>query len=112
MAWAGTGILWTVSGGVPRALGIHDAHAAESGGFTFVQISDSHIGFNKEANPDTNGTLQAAIERITKLPKQPAMVPIFAILKIWRTSASPSTTSFFSGASRPSIASFTSSTAS
>src|SRR6266511_2064981 len=44
--------------------------------------------------------------------KQPAIVPILAILKIWRTSASPSTTSFFSGASRPSIASFTSSTAS
>jgi 3',5'-cyclic-AMP phosphodiesterase len=74
MAWAGTGIVWTVSGGVPRALGIHDAHAAESAGFTFVQISDSHIGFNKEANPDTNGTLQAAIDRITKLPKPPAMV--------------------------------------
>jgi Icc protein len=74
MAWAGTGILWTVSGGVPRALRIHDANAAESDGFTFVQISDSHIGFNKEANPDTNGTLQAAIDRITKLPKPPAMV--------------------------------------
>src|SRR5436309_12691876 len=43
--------------------------------------------------------------------KQPAIVPIFAILKIWRTSASPSTTSFFSGARMPSIASFTSSAA-
>jgi len=75
MAWAGTGIVWTVAGGIPRGLGLGEAFAAPAAdGFTFVQISDSHIGFNKEANPDTNGTLQAAIERITKLPKQPAMV--------------------------------------
>jgi 3',5'-cyclic AMP phosphodiesterase CpdA len=43
-------------------------------GFTFVQISDSHIGFNKEANPDTNTTLQEALDRIAKLPTQPTMV--------------------------------------
>src|ERR1700726_3288550 len=74
MAWAGTGIVWTVAGGVPRGLGLGEAFAAESGGFTFVQISDSHIGFNKEANPDTNATFQAALDRITKLQNQPAMV--------------------------------------
>src|SRR2546430_8180074 len=44
--------------------------------------------------------------------KLPAIVPTFAILNSWRTSASPNTTSFFSGASRPAIAAFTSSTAS
>jgi 3',5'-cyclic AMP phosphodiesterase CpdA len=74
MAWAGTGIVWTVAGGVPRGLGLGEALAAPADGFTFVQISDSHIGFNKEANPDTNATFQAALDRITKLPKQPAMV--------------------------------------
>ena len=74
MAWAGTGIVWTVAGGVPRGLGLGEALAAPADGFTFVQISDSHIGFNKEANPDPNATLQAALDRITKLPKQPAMV--------------------------------------
>jgi len=75
MAWAGTGMVWTVAGGIPRGLGLGEAFAASAAdGFTFVQISDSHIGFNKEANPDTNGTFQAALDRITKLPKQPAMV--------------------------------------
>src|SRR5437764_5635703 len=75
LAWAGTGLVWTVSGGVPRALGLADALAAPAtGGFTFVQISDSHIGFNKEANPDPNGTLQAALDRIAKLPNKPAML--------------------------------------
>jgi Icc protein len=75
MTWAGTGIVWTVAGGVPRSLGLGEAFAApEADGFTFVQISDSHIGFNKEANPDPNATLQAAIDRISKLPKPPAMV--------------------------------------
>src|SRR5712671_4990297 len=75
MAWAGTGIVWTVSGGVPRALGFGEAMAAEAmNDFTFVQISDSHIGFNKDANPDPNGTLQAALARINSLPKRPAML--------------------------------------
>jgi Icc protein len=75
MAWAGTGIVWSVAGGIPRGLGLMDAaFAAPAVGFTFVQISDSHIGFNKEANPDPNATLQAAIDRITKLPKPPALV--------------------------------------
>src|SRR5205823_6620096 len=62
MAWAGTGMVWTVAGGIPRGLGLGEAFAASAAdGFTFVQISDSHIGFNKEANPDTNGTFQAAL---------------------------------------------------
>jgi Icc protein len=74
MAWAGTGIVWTVAGGVPRGLGLGEAFGAPMDGFTFVQISDSHIGFNKDANPDPNATLQAALDRITKLSKQPAMV--------------------------------------
>ena len=58
MLWAGTGVLWTVSGGVPHSVGlIGDAFAAEPTGFTFLQMSDSHIGFDKKANPDALGTL-------------------------------------------------------
>jgi 3',5'-cyclic-AMP phosphodiesterase len=75
LAWAGTGIVSTVSGGVPRPLTLGEALAAEPAtGFTFVQISDSHIGFNKEANPDPNATLQAALDRIAQLPIPPAMM--------------------------------------
>jgi hypothetical protein len=71
MAWAGTGLLWTLSGGVPQsrlfaAAMKQDAHtpAKDSGSFSFVQISDSHIGFNKAANQDVAGTLRLAINKI------------------------------------------------
>jgi Icc protein len=75
MAWAGTGIVWTVAGGVPRGLSIGEALAAPmADGFTFVQISDTHIGFDKEANPDPKATMSAAIAKIAKLPTPPAMV--------------------------------------
>jgi Icc protein len=74
MAWAGTGIVWTVAGGVPRPLGIGEALAAPTDEFTFVQISDTHIGFHLEANPDPSATMQAALDRIAKLPKRPAMI--------------------------------------
>src|SRR4051794_38239837 len=75
MAWAGSGIVWTGSGGVPRGLGLGgEARAAPAEGLTFVQTSGSHIGFNKEANPDPNATLQAGIARVNKLPKKPAMI--------------------------------------
>jgi hypothetical protein len=50
MIWAGTGVLWTLSGGVPKSLGLlGDALAAEASAFTFAHISDSHIDFNKPA---------------------------------------------------------------
>src|SRR6516225_7705251 len=78
MAWAGTGMLWTVSGGLlGSTLLPARAGAAESakGTFSFVQISDSHIGFNKEGiNTDVAGTLQAAIERINALPEPPDLI--------------------------------------
>jgi 3',5'-cyclic AMP phosphodiesterase CpdA len=71
MAWAGTGVLWTVSGGVlsSQALGADKKNA--KGELHFVQISDSHMGFNKPANPDVTGTLQAAVDKINALPAQP-----------------------------------------
>ena len=71
MAWAGTGLLWTFAGGVPSSRLL--AQAVKSGAnamhspvgdFSFVQISDCHIGFNKGANPNVTGTLQTAIDRI------------------------------------------------
>ncbi len=69
------GMLWTVSGGVPRAIGLGgEALAATSGDFAFVQISDTHIGFHGEANPDPNGTLQQALARIAEAPIRPAMM--------------------------------------
>jgi len=76
MVWAGTGVLWTVSGGVPHALGlIGEAAAAEpTSGFTFLQMSDSHIGFDKKANPDTIGTLQEAITQVKAMKTKPSFI--------------------------------------
>jgi 3',5'-cyclic AMP phosphodiesterase CpdA len=75
MAWAGTGLLWTLAGGVPYSLGpIGEARADQlpAGAFSFVQISDSHIGFNKDANPDVVGTLRRAMGDVNKLETRPA----------------------------------------
>jgi 3',5'-cyclic AMP phosphodiesterase CpdA len=75
MTWAGTGVLWTVAGGVPRSLGIvNEAMAAGAGGLTFLQISDSHMGFDKPANPNTKGTLEEAIGKIKTLPVKPSFM--------------------------------------
>jgi 3',5'-cyclic AMP phosphodiesterase CpdA len=75
MTWAGTGVLWTISGGVPRSLGIIDeAMAQDAKGLTFLQISDSHVGFDKPANPNAAGTLEEAINRIKALPAKPAFM--------------------------------------
>lgn len=75
MAWAGTGLVWTFAGGVPvsRLFGA-SAHQAGRSPFTFVQISDSHIGFDKPANADVTGTLQAAIDKINALPVEPDLI--------------------------------------
>lgn len=75
MAWSGAGIVWALKSGVPRALVIGstglsgEAFAKEikRSDFVFAQISDSHIGFNKEANPDTSATLQVALDQIKTL---------------------------------------------
>ncbi len=75
MTWAGTGVLWTVAGGVPASLGIiGEAMAQEPKGFTFLQISDSHMGFDKAANPNTKGTLEEAIARAAAVPRKPAFM--------------------------------------
>ncbi len=73
MLWAGTGVVWTVAGGVPASRLIGAAAAAESG-FSFVQISDSQIGFSKPANPDARATLNAAIDKVAAMPDKPAFM--------------------------------------
>jgi Icc protein len=77
MAWAGTGLLWTVSSGVPAGTRLGssgDAITPADGGLFFAQISDSHIGFNKAANTDVTATLQTAVDRLNALPRRPAFV--------------------------------------
>jgi 3',5'-cyclic AMP phosphodiesterase CpdA len=75
MTWAGAGVLWTVAGGVPRSLGIiGEAQAQGAGGLTFLQISDSHMGFDKPANPNVSGTLEEAIAKVKALPQKPSFM--------------------------------------
>src|SRR6476661_5893532 len=78
MAWAGTGMLWAVNGGVLSSVSLSSlgrlSPDALKGELFFAQISDSHIGFSKEANPDVTATLQAAVERVNALPHRPAFV--------------------------------------
>ena len=70
-AWGGAGVVWALKGGVPRSFSlIEPAAAAEARNLAFVQISDSHIGFNKDANPDPNATLAAAIDKVRALPSR------------------------------------------
>jgi 3',5'-cyclic AMP phosphodiesterase CpdA len=76
MAWVGTGAIWTMTGGILKGMPIDQAaHAgAGTGALRFVQISDSHIGFNRDANPDVTATLRAAIAKIHALPQAPSFV--------------------------------------
>ena len=77
MAWAGTGALWAMQGGVLRSvpLGRTPGDAASlQGDLFFAQISDSHIGFAKAANPDVTATLQEAVDRLNRLGRRPAFV--------------------------------------
>ena len=75
MTWVGTGVLWTVAGGVPHSLGIMgEAAAAEARGLSFLQISDSHVGFDKPANPNALGTLEEAIAKVNAQPSKPAFM--------------------------------------
>jgi 3',5'-cyclic AMP phosphodiesterase CpdA len=73
MIWAGTGVLWTLAGGVPKSSLLGSAQAAETG-FSFMQISDSHVGFDKPANPNALGTLQEAIGKVVAMPAKPAFM--------------------------------------
>ena len=79
MAWAGTGAVWTMAGGVLKGMPIeHGTGGAmpvnREGGLRFAQISDSHIGFDKPANADVTATLRAAISKIKAAPEPPSFV--------------------------------------
>jgi plastocyanin len=81
MAWVGTGAMWTLTGGVLKGMPIEQAARGNmghgsgmGGGIRFVQISDSHIGFDKPANTDVTATLRAAVETIKAAPEQPSFV--------------------------------------
>lgn len=72
MAWAGTGLLWTLSGGLPSSKAFGRGDAPARGDFSFAQISDSHIGFGKPPYKDSViATLQEAVARINDLPQRP-----------------------------------------
>jgi 3',5'-cyclic-AMP phosphodiesterase len=75
MAWAGTGALCVLSGGVLKSYSLSNlseiSDKAIKGELSFVQISDSHMGFNKAANPDVVATLKAAIDKVNALPTPP-----------------------------------------
>ncbi len=76
MAWAGTGALWTVAGGVASSVGLEQALAAspQSATFSFLQLSDSHVGFAKPANPDARATYREAVAKIAALPSRPDFI--------------------------------------
>src|SRR2546430_6890355 len=81
MAWVGTGAMWTMTSGVPKGMSIEQAasgaamrHGMGAGGLRFVQISDSHSGFNKVANKDVPATLRDAVAKIKAAPEQPSFV--------------------------------------
>jgi 3',5'-cyclic AMP phosphodiesterase CpdA len=79
MAFGGAGTLFALAGGVLTPIDLAVAAAdrqgtARLGKPLFVQISDTHIGFNKEANPDVNGTLKQSIEIVNGMPEQPGLI--------------------------------------
>ncbi|HEX6627224.1 MAG TPA: hypothetical protein VF105_04670, partial [Gemmatimonadaceae bacterium] len=77
MAWAGTGTMWALSGGIPTSFALNRLPfmtEAQRKSIFFAQVSDSHIGFNKEANKDVTATLQEAVAKVNLLPQRPAFV--------------------------------------
>ena len=79
MAWAGTGALFAFNSGIGSSIGLDSALAAPARRmatkpFTFVQLSDSHIGFNKPPNADARATFREAIAKVKALPEQPDFI--------------------------------------
>src|SRR4051794_5206504 len=74
MTWAGSAVVWTVAGGIPRSRIIGDATAAAAAGFSFAQVSDSHLGFNKPVNSNVTETFQDALTHVTTPPEKPAFL--------------------------------------
>jgi Icc protein len=77
MAWVGTGAVWTMASGILKGTPLEASTrgaAKMNGGLRFVQISDSHIGFDKPANTDVTATLREAIAKIKASPEPPSFV--------------------------------------
>src|SRR5581483_10435573 len=78
MAWAGTGLVWTLSGGILSSCTLGQAAERGTGpgtaDFTFAQVSDSHIGFKNVPNTDVVGTFQQSVARLQALAKAPAFL--------------------------------------
>lgn len=77
MAWAGTGVVWGLKAGIPTSFPVSRLGALteeQKQSIFFAQISDSHIGFSKEANKDVTATLQQAVDKLNALPQRPAFV--------------------------------------
>ena len=77
LAFGGAGTLFALSGGVLAPLDLAVAASRRKEGLgkpLFVQLSDTHIGFHKDANPDVNGTLASTIELVNGLKEQPALI--------------------------------------
>ncbi len=72
-AWAGTGVVWAMAGGVPQAFAL-DALPKGQTHYLFAQISDTHIGFNKAANPDPIKTITEGIAKIKAMPVNPSVI--------------------------------------
>ena len=73
MTWAGSAMVWTVAGGIPRSHLIGQAEAAPTG-LTFAQVSDSHLGFDRPVNTNVTGTFQAALGQATSMAEKPAFL--------------------------------------
>jgi 3',5'-cyclic AMP phosphodiesterase CpdA len=73
LAYGGAGTLFTLAGGIVLPVDLANAATATGTPF-FVQISDTHIGFNKDANPDVQGTLKQSIALVNALPRKPALM--------------------------------------
>jgi hypothetical protein len=76
MAWAGTGLVWTLEGGILRSRALADEGAGPqpAGGFRFVQISDTHMGFKGDANPEADASFARAIARIQAVAPSPPLL--------------------------------------
>ena len=96
MAWAGTGALCVMQGGVLKSYSLSQMSQmtgkSMSGELSFVQISDSHMGFNKAANPDVVGTLKAAVDKINGLstPPNSCCTPAISLIFPSRKNSIPS----------------------
>src|SRR6195952_5445886 len=73
MTWAGRARVWRVAGGIPRSHIIGSAGATEAG-FSFAQVSDSHLGFDKPVNTNVAGTFQEALAQVTAVEEKPAFL--------------------------------------